>query len=131
MNTLDIAKVFGIVFIILGILIAIGPWTIFAVCDSTTMKCHYTAEAELVMGAMIALLGLLLVFVKSAETKIVIGIGEMGLGIFAVLISTTLIGMCPASSMECHLLAEPMLKILGTAVVILSLVLVYMAWKKR
>jgi hypothetical protein len=130
---LDMARIFAVIFLIAGILIAVGPWTIFPVCEygATSMKCHYTAEAEIVVGVMIALLGLLLAFVKSTETQIVIGVGEAGLGIFAVLISTTLIGMCPATTMECHLLAEPTLKILGAVVVILSLVLVYVAWKKR
>jgi hypothetical protein len=95
------------------------------------MKCHYTAEAEIVVGVMIALLGLLLIFVKSAETRIVIGVGEVGLGVFAVLLVTTLTGMCPATTMECHILAEPMLKILGAVVAILGAVLIYLGLKKK
>jgi hypothetical protein len=130
---LDMTKAIGIVLLVFGILIAVGPWTIFPVCEygNTTMKCHYTADAEIVVGVMIALLGLLLVFVKSNETRIVIGIAEVGLGVFAVLLVTSLTGMCPSSTMECHILAEPMLKILGALVAILGIVLVYQGMKKR
>jgi drug/metabolite transporter (DMT)-like permease len=128
-----ITRIIGIVLLICGLLIAIGPWTIFPVCDygNSTMKCHYTAEAEIVVGVMIALLGLLLFFAKSVETKIVIGVGEVGLGVFAVLLVTTLTGMCPATTMECHILAEPVLKILGAVVAILGVVLIYLGLKKK
>jgi hypothetical protein len=125
-------RIIGVVLLICGLLIAIGPWTVFPVCEygNTTMKCHYTADAEIVVGVMIALLGLLLFFAKSAETKIVIGIAEVGLGVFAVLLVTSLTGMCPSTTMECHILAEPMLKILGIVVAVLGAVLVYLGLKK-
>jgi hypothetical protein len=119
-------KIISIILVILGILMAVGPWTIFPVCNNgaSTMVCHYTAEAEIVVGSLVTLLGLLLFLIKRSETLLIVGIAEAALGIWAILIPTYLIGICKGVSMECETVGGPVLVVLGGLTFLLSLFLI-------
>jgi len=87
----------AIILVILGILLLVGPWTFAPVCEingmfaklangkDLVMPCGWTARAEIGVGALTILAGLLLAFFKSAETKRVIGFFGIGLGVLAFL----------------------------------------------
>ncbi len=146
----------GILFIILGALIAIGPQTIFPVCgvqaeeggaaleqaqtggqdptpaDSapaetapmvmtmapgSVMTCHWTAQAEIGVGGLIALLGALLIIFRTAQIRLGISLGIASGGILALLVPTVLIGVCGNVHMVCHSLALPALSILSGIVI--------------
>ncbi|MGD0817621.1 MAG: DUF4418 family protein [Methanomassiliicoccales archaeon] len=125
-------KIIGVVLIILGILIAVGPWTIFPVCNNgdSTMACHYTAEAEIIVGSLVALLGLVLIIVNSAEAKIVVGIIGIASGIWTILVPTVLIGVCASDMMNCVKESKPALIALGAVTILVSLVLIMLVRKK-
>jgi len=152
----------GVLFIILGALIAFGPITIFPVCgvnatqqmtgdemdkksekegmqmgddksDSSkatdtkstmdmgtgmVMKCHWTANVELGIGIIIALLGAFIIIFQSVQIRIGFNIAIALNGILALLIPTTLIGVCDGVHMHCHSLTQPVLVILSSAVII-------------
>lgn len=121
----------AMIMVVLGALIAAGPWTIFPVCESgnSSMLCHYTAEAEIAIGSMIALFGLVLLFVNNSESLIIIGVGEAALGIWAILIPTYLIGICGSNFMECNTTGAPALMLFGGLTILVSFFLIFKGWK--
>lgn len=116
---------FGTIFIILGLLIAIGPSTIFAVCepmdDGKFMKCHWTERAELGIGLGIVLLAVLSLIFASKEVRAGLLLGIATLSAISVLIPTALIGVCGGEHMRCNSLTRPALIVIGAISIILAL----------
>lgn len=117
--------IFGALFAIAGLLIAIGPKTFFAVCASDgemVMKCFYVAQTELAIGIAIALLGVELFLLKNSAARIAASIA-LGLnGIITILIPNVLIGVCNSEHMHCNAVTKPALTILGALVIVLSVI---------
>jgi len=138
----------GIVFLALGLLIALGPQTIFPVCRITdfggdvtktaseknkdmihnmgnikgtsSMKCHWTARAELGVGLLIAFEGFLLTFFDSRQTRFGLN-AAIGLsGILSLLFPTILTGVCGSTRMDCRSLTLPALVIISVSVIVCS-----------
>jgi hypothetical protein len=118
-------RVIGILFIILGGLIAFGPRTIFPVCDANldmVMKCHWTARAELGIGFVIVLSGVLLTVIQSDRIRLGLSLGIILNGILSLLIPTVLIGVCGGQHMTCHSLTLPALAVISGIVIIAAAV---------
>lgn len=139
----------GIVFLALGLLIALGPQTIFPVCritdsgeevtktaseknkdmsehnmgnmkGTTSMKCHWTARAELGVGLLIAFEGFLLTLFDSRQTRFGLN-AAIGLsGILSLLFPTILTGVCGSTRMDCRSLTLPALVIISVSVIVCS-----------
>lgn len=122
----------GFVVIIFGILLAIGPHTIFPVCDSgmMTMKCHNTAKAELVLGIFTIVVGVLLIFGKRANFKIWLNIAGALLWALAFLFPNSITGVCPNAHMTCRSLALPALNIISIALIVFTTANVFYWWKR-
>lgn len=131
--------IYGIVIFVLGILIAVAPFTILPVCgegkesetemsmeestESTQtdmqmttgsyMRCHWTALAERGIGLVIALMGILLLVPASGGFYQGISLGTALNGALAVSVPTVLIGTCANKHASCNMLAKPGLIILG------------------
>lgn len=141
----------GIVFLVLGLLIALGPQAIFPVCripdsgkevtksgweksgdmrehnmenmgGTTSMKCHWTATAELGVGVLIAFEGFLLTLFDSRQTRFGLN-AAIGLsGILSLLFPTILIGVCSSTRMNCRSLTLPALIIFSGSVIVCSVI---------
>lgn len=125
-------RVIGSIFIILGGLVAIGPKTIFPVCDvhmSMVMKCHWTAQAESGVGLVIAILGGLLVITRSIYIRIGLNIGIILNGLLALLIPSVLIGVCEGQHMTCHSLTLPAIVVLSSIIVIIASVYLWSLYR--
>jgi hypothetical protein len=123
----------GILFIILGLLVAIGPQTLFSVCgahDGKFMKCHWTAQAELGIGFIVAILGLLLILIASRQFRIGISIGIFLNAILVLLIPNILIGVCGSLHMNCRILTLPALNILGVLIALIAVINIWFLWNK-
>ena len=117
--------IFGALFAIAGLLIAIGPKTIFAVCASDgemIMKCFYVAQTEIAIGAAIAILGIVLIFLKNSAAQITASIALALNGITAILIPNVLIGVCKSEHMHCNAVTRPALNILGALIIVLAVI---------
>jgi len=115
----------GVSFVILGVLIAIGPLYIFKVCSpmgKEVMKCFYTAKAEIGVGSLIAILGVLLFVFKSAQTRFGVSISVTFAGILAGLIPTVLIGVCSMPAMHCHMVTLPAIIVLSVLTIAGSII---------
>lgn len=112
-----------------GALILLTPYILFPVCTKQVetkaggflpMKCHWTAQAELGIGALILLGGMILLISKRAETQRFLSMLTAGLGIAAISLPTWLIGMCASAAMDCRVGTLPALVILGGASLVIS-----------
>lgn len=107
----------GILYIVLGFLTALGPILLFPVCgpmdDGRFMKCHWTGQAELGIGLVIGILGIILLLIKSKQIRIGIEIAIALQFVIVLLIPGGLIGVCGGAHMRCHSLTWPILNILG------------------
>jgi len=125
----------GILFILIGLLIAIGPQTGFEPCQGlleltsgrfVPMRCHWAAAAETGIGGAIALLGIFLLLFSKLSVRFGLNLGIAVFGIVAVLIPTKLIGVCITKTMQCNVLMQPMLMVTGGIVIAAALVNVYL-----
>ena len=121
---------------ILGILLIVAPWTFAPVCEvngdyvqTTTgkllpMPCGYTARAEIGIGALVLVTGMMMGVAQSTESKKFLGAFGISLGAVAILLPTYLIGMCANASHSCRLLTQPVLILVGIAIVITGFALI-------
>jgi hypothetical protein len=125
----------GCAAIVFGLLIALGPQYLFKVClvvEDMFMKCHWSAQAEIGVGALIAALGIALIVFAGHKTRLGLTIGIFLYGVLVLLIPHALIGGCPMHSMACRKIAFPSLTVI--AVLLLTgavLNTVYLARKKE
>lgn len=122
----------GVVFIILGLAEAIGPYTFIPVCESMDgnyMKCRQTASAELGVGLVIVVLGLLLILLASSQIRLGLSIAIGLNAVLVILIPNVLIGVCPNAHMKCHALTLPALSLLGILTLIGAAVNIWYLWK--
>ena len=105
-------RTIGIIVVVPGLLLALGPQFLFKVCDSHTMVCHWTAQAEIGIGIVIALLGITLVIFTDIRIQLGLSIGIFLSGIYALLVPHLLIGVCATPSMPCNTTAFPTITIL-------------------
>lgn len=161
----------GIAVIVLGLLIAVGPSTIFPVCgvrdtggsamlgvqsdngamsgtgedssgdpvessghssnssSSTVMKCHWTAQALLGVGILIAILGALLIVFASKQVRLGLSIALALNGILAFLIPNVLIGVCGSAHMLCRTLTLPANSVISGIAVVAAIANAAYLWK--
>ncbi len=95
------------------------------------MRCHWTAIAELALSVPLAALGAMLFFSKKNESRRNLSIMGAILGVFVVLMPTTLIGVCKSNMMACRNLMLPALVISGGLIVVASLVFFATSFSKN
>jgi hypothetical protein len=121
--------------IVFGLLIALGPQFLFKVCPvvgDMVMKCHWSAQAEIGVGAVIAALGIALVIFASAEIRLGLTVGVFLAGILALLIPHVLIGGCSMPSMACRKITFPAITVTGILLLAaMALNAVYLARRKN
>lgn len=112
----------GIAFIILGLLLAFGPLTIFPVCKAgmMVMPCQHTAKTELVLGIFVIVVGILLSIIKEVRFRLWLNIAGVLLGILAVLFPNAITGVCSKSNMACRMLTLPALTVISIILIIFS-----------
>jgi hypothetical protein len=118
-----------------GLLIALGPQFLFKVCPvmgDMIMKCHWSAQAEIGVGALIAALGIVLVVFAGPKTRLGLSIGVFLSGVLALLIPHVLIGGCPGHSMACRKITFPAITVISILLLIgVALNALYLVRKKE
>jgi len=130
-------KVVATIIIVLGLLIAIVPQ--FTDCESqgkmltlesgkqVSMKCHWTARAELAVGIPLLAVGLLMLVSRRKESIRNLGIVGVVLGVMTILLPAVLIGVCSNDDMICNSLMDPALILLGALAIVASGAAVWLA----
>jgi hypothetical protein len=134
-----ISKILGGVAALIGILVVVVPRYILPVCEyqgklmetkmgmSIPMKCSWTAQSELGIGLVIIVAALALLLSKQVETRKMVSVILVALGIVVILLPTTLIGVCSNPMMLCHAGTKPALELLGGLLVIVAAIGIYTA----
>lgn len=126
--------IYGITTVILGLLIALGPQFLFKICSAHNgifPLCHWTAQAEIGMGMLVAALGLCLITFSDPKTQLGLAIGVFLTGIIVLGLPLALIGGCNEKTMSCRRVAFPALTIEGIILMAYSAFMaVYIEMKK-
>lgn len=118
--------------IILGILIAIAPLTFAKVCQSEGgmhMACYYTGRAALGIGLVIAVLGIVALFVKE-NVRIGLSIAVIVNSLLMIAVPTFLIGVCKSSMMHCASVTRPTLIVLSVLALVFAAISLYLDSKE-
>jgi hypothetical protein len=95
------------------------------------MKCYWSGQAEIGIGALIAALGIALLIFASAKTRLGLTIGIFLSGMLALLIPNVLIGGCAMHDMVCRKIAFPSITVISILLLIgMAFNAVYLARKK-
>lgn len=133
-------KALGILIILLALVIGIVPQ--FTDCQAQgraltldsgrqiPMKCHWTARAEMAVGGPLLIVGGLLTRSKRKESLRNLSILGIALGAFAILLPTSLIGVCMSDEMLCNILMKPTLIFGGTLTIATSLITLVSAYRR-
>ena len=134
-------KTIGIIFVVLALAIGVVPQ--FTNCSAqgrslelangrtTPMKCYWTAQAELAVAGPLLLVGGLVIFNRRKETQRTLSMAGALLGVFAILLPTSLIGVCASDEMLCNILMKPTLVFSGVVVVMAGLLGLVLAGRER
>ena len=127
-------RIAGVIAIVLGFIVAAVPHYIFPVCQyygmlletaagtQVPMKCFWTGNAEIALGAMMIVTGLLLVVSRQKESRMLLGVVLGSLGVMVALVPTYLIGVCAVLDHPCHAGTQPALILLGVIIIIVAII---------
>lgn len=120
-------RIFGILFVVLGVLIMLTPGTISPVCpamaDGKFMKCHWMGQAIKGVGGLMTVLGIIYTAICCQRKMLfAFSITNILVGIYAILIPAKLIGGCKMPEMACRAKTMPTLYLLIGLYIAVSIV---------
>jgi hypothetical protein len=116
----------GSVVIVLGLLIALGPRFLFKVCahgNDGFPHCHWSAQAEIGIGLLIAVLGMCMIVFTDPKTQLGLSIGIFMSSIIALSIPHALIGGCGSMAMACRKVGFPAITVESIILLVFSAVI--------
>jgi hypothetical protein len=120
-------KIFiGIIVLVFGLLISLGPQFLFKVCDHGEdgyPHCHWSAQAEIGIGLLLAALGACMIVFTEPKTHLGLIIGVFMASIIALAIPNFLIGGCGMLTMRCRRVAFPALTIESIVLLVFSTII--------
>ncbi|MFP1702807.1 DUF4418 family protein [Gardnerella vaginalis] len=127
--------------IVFGILIAIAPLTFAKPCSTggmhkmqkmpmmmQPMACYYTSRVAIGIGVVIAILGIIALFVKE-HVRAGLNIAVIANSLFMIATTTFLIGVCKSPMMHCASVMRPTLIVLSVLALVFASVSVYLDTK--
>jgi hypothetical protein len=82
------------------------------------MKCHWTGQAEIGAGILVALLGGALIFFSDNKVRLGLSISVILSGILTLLLPTALIGGCAMETMSCRSVTFPALTVIAILTIV-------------
>ena len=129
---------YGGIVTVLGLFIALGPQFLFKLCGGgcsccgDVPTCHWSGQAEIGLGMLIAALGICIFVFTDAKTQFGLLIGIFFAGIIALCIPHVLIGGCGMMTMACRKIAFPAITVECVVLLVFSAVVaVYSEMKKK
>ena len=117
--------------IAIGALVYATPRFLLPVCEyfgvrmemmgkSEPMHCFYTARASLLMGIVIAAVGLGVLIASRPDNLRSLSLVLTGAGVGVILVPTVLFPVCQNADMHCNQGAKPLLIVLGLTTMIMA-----------
>ena len=126
-------RIFAVLFIVVGVLLFLTPGVLAPVCppkaDGGFMKCHWMGEAEKGIGAVIILLGMVFLLLRSSAAAYGLAIANFPVGALGFLLAFRLIGGCKMHSMSCNLYTCPLIGLLTG--IYLAVSLLYLLLRRK
>lgn len=114
----------GLGLLLLGVLLALGTKWLFPTCDPTEsgtwMKCHWSGQVSIGIGAVIAVLAVVFLLVPSRFVRAGLSLAAVPIGLFNLAAVYGLIGLCGSAMMRCRAVTQPGVTILSLAVILLG-----------
>jgi hypothetical protein len=124
----------ALLFIINGLLISLIPTKLFPVCSSEKMKmaCFYTEKAEVGLGIIVAVLGVVVLLSANKYIRVGISLSQIAIASLVLLYPLKLIGLCKMETMSCVAKTKPALIVAGTLLIFISVVnVIYLLGSKN
>ncbi|MDR1589275.1 MAG: DUF4418 family protein [Oscillospiraceae bacterium] len=110
--------------VVTGALLAVGPRTLFKICDQGHHEghsvCFWTAQATLGIGIVLALIGVAYIFFADARIRAGLSLAAAGDVLFVLLTANVFIGVDPDPMMSCRLQTLPALNLISAAALALA-----------
>lgn len=119
---MSIHKVLNAVDILIAALIIIGLNTFAHVCTSMQGPCAKTKSIAIVVAIVLAVLGLVQIFVSNKNINAILGIAGIVIGLVTVLLPLVIAPVCSMTSMHCYVYTRPFLVIIGIVIAIISVI---------
>ena len=119
---MSIHKVLNAVNILIAALIIIGLNTFAHVCTSMQGPCAKTKSLAIVVAIVLAVLGLVQIFVSDKKINAILGIAGIVIGLITVLLPLVIAPVCSMTSMHCNVYTRPFLVITGIVIAIVSVI---------
>ena len=132
----------AIVLMVLGVLVAVGPWTFAPVCEVHTaenpdglwvttmanktlpMPCGYTARAEIGVGAATVILGGMMLFATAIGSIVSLAAMAAVMGGATIALPAALTKTCALTSHPCNTGTAPFLWVMGIVLILFGVGLV-------
>ena len=119
---MSIHKVLNAVNILIAALIIIGLNTFAHVCTSMQGPCAKTKSLAIVVAIVLAVLGLVQIFVSNKKINAILGLAGVVIGLITVLLPLVIAPVCSMTSMHCYVYTRPFLVITGIIIAIVSVI---------
>lgn len=107
--------------IVLGVVIAVGPYTLYPICDASMHGgCYDTGIAEVVLGILLVLVGVASLFVQDVRRRRLLWIALIAIPVLSILFVTSITGTCGGSMMACNKTGEPGIVAVGAVTAIVA-----------
>ena len=112
-------NILGIAELLLGGILAVGSFTVFAACgehEGKYMACHWAQNAVVLIGTVIVITALIKLFAKNSGVKAAFAVTHFLLAVGTAFIPGKIINLCMMETMRCQTVFKP-------AVLVISLIL--------
>jgi hypothetical protein len=95
------------------------------------MQCYYTSRGALLLGLLTMLIGVGLIIATTAEAIRLLALVLGGTGVVVILTPTYFLPICENPQMACHDGSEPMLIVLGAAMLVVAAITALLSGKNQ
>ena len=126
--------VFPVILTVLALIIAVGSVTFLGPCvheDGSEAPCSGATRAIMADGILLAVLGVLLLLVKSPTARVILFAAAAVAAFAGILLPGTLLPICKMDTMHCRMVMQPAMIILFAASLLASVGGIAAAKKKK
>lgn len=123
----------GLCTIVTGLLLVFGPWNLFKACgtDVKVMKCFWSSKAELALGILFVIQGILILTMKDGEDIRRMSAMSVAMSIIAVCIPAFIIGGCMKPDMACRVSTFPSIYAISAINSIVQAIVIFRASRNK